>query len=628
MKFRPDIEGMRAVAVLLVVLYHADVPGFSGGFAGVDVFFVLSGYLITGLLVLEYERRGSIDLLEFYGRRIRRLLPAVGVVALATVAVGALILAPHEQRTVADTALATAGYVSNLYFILESADYFRLGPQSNPLLHTWSLAVEEQFYAVWPLLVLLSLRVFSRRGLVLVLATASLGSLALCTWLTSYRLPWAFFLSPTRAWEFGLGALVWLLPRTYRHAAGTGLIGLLASNLLLSPTTAFPGLYALLPTVSTALVLAGDQRGLTHRLLSAPWLQWLGRRSYSWYLWHWPVVVYAEILGATAWTVALVAGLSLVPAHLSYVLVENPVRFHPRLRAAAGPSLALGVGLTMVGVLAALGGRQVAILSAASVEQQSYLEARAADHGPPTCGSGWWETEVRPCVFGRGPVRVAMLGDSHIAQWIPAARRLAEARGWQISVFYKSNCPAADVSVWVMSMRRVEWECDMWRAAALDAIREMRPALVVATSAGMAYLSERTTVAEWESGLRRTFENLRPHPVLYLRDTPRPGFDVPTCLGRSALPLRAPRSCDADARVALGQVDFEAVRRAAEGLTHVRLADFSEHFLCDETCPAVIDGVVVYRDGSHLSARFAGLLSPVLGEVIARELRAVATDGQ
>ena len=216
--FRPEIEGLRAIAILIIVAYHAKIAAFSGGYVGVDVFFVLSGYLITGLLVREVENSGSINLAAFYARRARRLLPALTLVLLVTILVGAIIYPPIEinHGGFGATAISTAAYVSNLYFARSGTDYFAADLGNNMFLHTWSLSVEEQFYLVWPLFVMSALcvlpwqsrlKITHRRLLWWMIAAAS-ASFSLSAYLTYVRQPWAYFASPPRVWEFALGAIV------------------------------------------------------------------------------------------------------------------------------------------------------------------------------------------------------------------------------------------------------------------------------------------------------------------------------------------------------------------------------------------------------------------------------------
>jgi len=285
--FRPDIEGLRGIAVLLVVAFHAHVWLWQGGFLGVDIFFVLSGYLITALLLQELETSGTLSLVGFYARRARRLLPAAAVVVVFVVVVGIFLLSPFEQIRYSKMALATTLYVSNLWFIRQSSDYFAADTANNPLLHTWSLAVEEQFYVVWPVLVWIGFRLArSRSGLCKILGSISVLSLVACIWLTRTNQPWAFFGSPPRAWEFGVGGIACMVPVTVftnKHwkfvASWAGLLVVLGAAMWFRPGEAFPGSRALIPALATAIMLvvgaaevsAGAGKMLAHPILQVPY---------------------------------------------------------------------------------------------------------------------------------------------------------------------------------------------------------------------------------------------------------------------------------------------------------------------------------------------------------------------
>ncbi len=313
--FRPDIEGLRAVAVLAVVLFHAEVPGLAGGFVGVDVFFVISGFLITGLLWREANSTGTVRLRNFYGARARRLLPASALVGVFTLIASAVLLPPLQARTVMGDGIASALYVSNYRFALQGVDYFAGMPPPSPFQHYWSLGVEEQFYLVWPALILGTAWLIrrarrrtrtqatsSQRPYLMVLALVALTSFALSLVMTHLMPSVAFFGLPTRAWQLAIGGLVALTARTWqrlplRAAAITGWAGLgviVLACTLLSPATPYPGTAALAPTLGTALVIgagcAAPSQGCG-RLLGLSPMQAIGRVSYSWYLWHWPVLM-------------------------------------------------------------------------------------------------------------------------------------------------------------------------------------------------------------------------------------------------------------------------------------------------------------------------------------------------
>jgi len=372
--FRGDIEGLRAIAVIIVVLFHARLGPFEGGFIGVDVFFVVSGFLITSLLLREAEATGKISLAAFWARRARRLLPASLLVIVATLVAARMLLNPLDQRDVTDDAFAATFFAVNFVFGFLRVGYFASQQTPSPLLHFWSLAVEEQFYFVWPVVVAMVVhrgrRLFAgaaamRRRIGVVLVSVWVPSFAACV-VSSNDTEWAFYMLPTRAWELATGALVAValpqlrrLSKRVRAICGwLALIGLAAATMGIDQVMTiggmvmnYPSAVALAPVLTTAALLAfGDVRrnvGPSRLLALAP-LQWIGGRSYAIYLWHWPLLVIGEAKWGplNAGARAALALSSVGIAAVSYVAVENPVRHNPRL--AASPSLGLRVGGAML----------------------------------------------------------------------------------------------------------------------------------------------------------------------------------------------------------------------------------------------------------------------------------------
>jgi peptidoglycan/LPS O-acetylase OafA/YrhL len=632
--FRPDVEGLRAVAILLVAGYHARVPGMTGGYVGVDVFFVLSGYLITGLLVREAEATGTVGLVQFYARRARRLLPALLVVAGTTAVVGAVVFAPAEQVHLARTALATVAYVSNVHFARGRTDYLGAATETNPFLHTWSLSVEEQFYVVWPLFVLFGLGVLGRRGrtpnvrrLLAWMTVAAALSFALCVVWTGTRQPWAFFLSPPRAWEFALGALAVLAARPLGradHALGwIGLVGVLAAAVLFGATTPFPGAAALLPAVSTVLLLragAADPDGPLARLLGWRPFQEVGRLSYSWYLWHWPALVIGAALVPDLPLAARLGllVLSLGLAEVSYRFVEEPVRRSPGLARRPGLSLAVTVAATVVGVGLALAWSALAGGASRGPEQRRFTEA--GDDLPAVYASGchadFYAVEADGCVSGaaRATRTAVLLGDSHAAQWHPALDTLARAHGWRLVSLTKSDCPAVDVPVYSAFVGRTYTECAAWRGSALDAVARLRPDLVVVTSE-----AEGIGAAAWTDGMPRVLADLSAtaRRVVLLRDTPVAPFDVPTCLARNAWrPLALASGSCAFASGGQGADVWEAQRRAAAPFENVVAVDLTGLVCPGGACRPEQAGRITYRDAHHLTAGYVRALAPAFGRQV------------
>lgn len=359
--YRRDIDGLRAIAVIPVVLFHAGFTVFSGGYVGVDIFFVISGYLITSIIQREIaENRFSI--LTFYERRARRILPALMVVLFATLVAGWFSFLPLEFEAFGRSLIATVFFVANILFWQESG-YFDADAETKPLLHTWSLSVEEQFYILFPVL-LLFLHRYMRQSTVVWVAVASLLSLAVATWGVAHYPNAAFYLLSSRAWELGLGALLALgaLPqvRRLRQANMLGMVGfgfILFSVFFYEPTTPFPGIAALMPCLGAVLVIHSGAHAdtLIARLLSLAPLVWIGLISYSLYLWHWPILVFQRHLSAappgTLETLAMIALITLLAA-ASWKFVETP--FRRRTPVLTRPRILVGAVVTMC--LAALAG--------------------------------------------------------------------------------------------------------------------------------------------------------------------------------------------------------------------------------------------------------------------------------
>jgi len=361
--FRPDIEGLRGIAVLLVVLFHAGLP-IPGGFIGVDVFFVISGFLITGLLVREHERTGRVSLSNFYARRIRRLLPAAAVVVLVTLGGALAFIGLLDRPSVMTDGAAAALSVSNIRFALAEGSYFTAISQPSPFLHFWSLSVEEQFYLVWPALLLFVAR-GRRRWVGAVLIAVLAGSFAANLYLTETSISWAFYSLPTRAWQLALGGLLAVagtwpnrLPRIVGVLAAlagwAALAGLVAAAMLIGERTPYPGTAALAPAVAGAVLIAsGTARWGAGLILSSTPIRFLGRISYSLYLWHWPILVLVPLaVGATlpveARSILVLAAVAV--AWASWRFVEEPFH-HGMISAVLVPRRAIAIGLASIVVV-------------------------------------------------------------------------------------------------------------------------------------------------------------------------------------------------------------------------------------------------------------------------------------
>ncbi|MFV8171924.1 acyltransferase family protein [Mycolicibacterium peregrinum] len=681
-QFRPDIEGLRAVAVLAMVLFHAGVPGFGGGFIGVDVFFVVSGFLITGLLWREASDTGTVRMAQFYAGRARRLLPAAALVLVATSMAATLLLPPLQARSVLADAIASALYAGNYRFAVEGTDYLAAETAASPLQHYWSLGVEEQFYLLWPALILGTAWLLARNGrgtrsavpYTCVLAVIAGASLALSLSWTQTMPPWAFFSLPTRAWELAAGGLIALtaahwrtLPPVCAALVGWGGLALiLATCTQLGTATPYPGTAAMLPVMGTALVIGAGcaipDLGVG-RLLSKPAMRGIGRLSYSWYLWHWPVLLLAPALFGHG--LGLAGRLSMVVislglAVLTLHLVENPARFAATLRASSWRSLAVGATATGVAVCAGLvllavrpvptGSGPAAVPVAligpppaaaptraltpeqqmqAAVATSAGLRAVPSNLSPPLdnitkpeafvngCVLSWQDVAVPDCASGdtTSATKVALIGDSHAGMWQPALETAAQQQNWRLETYAKVTCPPIKLPILSPYLDREFTECKQWRADVLTRIANERPALIVLDMVRR-YGADFGVISydpAWLDGLTRLVSQLRGTGarILVLGPVPDPHTTVPTCLSAH---MDDASACAPNRSIAMNDNGIAAETAAVQagGGQYARL---DQYFCTDQRCPVIIGNTLVFRDDNHITAEYAQLLSPVIARL-------------
>jgi len=588
-----EIQGLRALAATLVLIFHARF--ISGGFIGVDIFYVISGFLITGLLLKELNSSGRISLKAFYLRRSKRLLPASFLVLFVTALFAWLVLPPISRGSIGRDLIATTLYISNYLFAWWQNDYQNLNATPSPFIHYWSLAVEEQFYLFWPLFIIALSNLKSRRKFLIGFSTVTFVTFALGVWLTIVAPIWAFYSLPTRAWELSIGALIALLPALRRKSpllAVIGVTALGASGLWFNESTTFPGTYALLPVLGTAALLSSigawpqPLKWLATNRISV----WLGKISYPLYLWHWPVLVlpvalFARELNLRERITALI--ITVVLADLTTRYIEEPLRiknFAPRrivLSTATAMVFALLVGLgiaqsTTSSIL--VNGKQVTLAS---------IEARPTPYDDG-CHLNYHQSVSPLCEFGKldSNKTVVLYGDSHAVQWFPALEKLAAEKGFRLITLTKSACPSIDVvreSVGAFKMSN----CVSWRKSTIDRIAVEKPELIILSSfEHFVPPGDPRKVKEWwAAGSERTYKTLQPltSKIVYLLDTPLPKRNIPDCLASTSAD-----KCLANSKLGLPQTaNFEIVDPAK--------------WLCQVECRGIVRGNVAYRDASHIS---------------------------
>jgi peptidoglycan/LPS O-acetylase OafA/YrhL len=676
--FLPEVQALRALAVLLVVLYHFWPLRLPGGFVGVDVFFVISGFLITSHLHREVVRRGRISLTSFYARRARRLLPASLLVLLATAVGSALVLPVTRWVSTAGDILASTFYVQNWGLAARAVDYSAAQEAASAVQHFWSLSVEEQFYLGWPPLILLLIGLAGRlprmrRDDVLLagILAVSVLSLGYSIHATSTDPAAAYFVTPTRLWELGAGAVLALYAhgRTLpsgRAAIGLRWVGLAAiagAALTFSSATPFPGYLALIPVLGTVAVIAAGDTGARDPL--SPLMAWrpvqfLGDVSYSLYLWHWPVIVLTPFVLARPMTTIdklFFLGVCIGLAWATKTFVEGPTQ---RWRWFARPRVTAGLTAAAMLVVAGAAGLQWYEVQRREAATRAFLEAALRDpcfgaaslSGDPSCAADvfaspgwvtplpedapWFEdpactfsdepVHLARCRFGDGPPArtVALVGDSHAEHWRGALHRIAEERNWELVEVLRGGCPAtaATVATFRGDTPPDVAECHHWGEQVDRFLAAESPDYVFTSAWAGAYTfegDEPGTRGAAVQGFADTWTDWAATgaQVFVLRDVPTTGGrDMPECL---ATHPGAPLDCARPRAEALGE---DALAEAAVQVAsdRIQLVDLTDRFCDDVTCYAAVGRSMVYYDRDHISGLYSWSLGPYLDERISGSL--------
>jgi peptidoglycan/LPS O-acetylase OafA/YrhL len=621
-KFRSDVEGLRGIAVLMVVLAHAGTPLASGGFVGVDVFFVVSGYLITGLLVAELTQQGGVSFWDFYARRVRRLMPAMAFMTIGVLWLAIWLTPEPAWGEQAGAMYWAALWLSNLYFSFASFEYFGQQATENLFLHTWSLGVEEQFYLIWPAFLLLFWKIAGIRGLRIGLLLIVIGGLGLTLWMTTKWPLQAYYMTPARIWQLGAGGLIQFLPTMQRCSLRTvgvvrvlGLLMLFICTVWLDPgRISYPGAWALLPTLATMLLLAPGNAGWVNQMLDNAMTRFLGGVSYSWYLWHWPLLILAfGIWGQSVSIGWQVAGASLLPAWLSRRFLEMPwLRItveRPRYWVMWGLLTSLGL------VFAAMQWQSSAQQAAVSApEVDPALTANATRlYSDYRCDEWYRASRVVACEMvtaeSPGAPVMVLIGDSVGAQWEPALSIIAQRRGWSFQVLTKSACALVDRPFVYTRIKRRYVECETWRDGVVDYLDKLRPRLIIMGSSS-AYSG--ISVDDWRDGTRDFLHRIASvgADVFVMAPTPVLSFSPLSCASKETVSVA--NFCAAELSNLKADKVINALVMAAAGMQGVRMVDMADQICPGGLCVPIVNNVLTYQDAQHLDATFVEAMSPEL----------------
>jgi peptidoglycan/LPS O-acetylase OafA/YrhL len=676
-EYRADIDGLRAIAIVTVVAFHVGIPGFSGGFIGVDVFFVISGFLITKLLLQELCERTTIDLIAFFARRARRLLPAFFLVTATTLLLGSFLLSPvGEQQRLADSARASAFYVANMHFAAVGGGYFDDSSDLEPFLHTWSLAVEEQYYLIWPLLLLGA--AFIARRWRLPLTTIIVGLLTIVI-LMSLSYSWwaaesggraarvAFFALSSRAWELGIGAILAVaLPHLKSSntwlafiLAGAGLLALGVSVTAFETDVPFPGVAALLPSIGTAAIIAGGTLApntpIARLLASKPFVV-VGLLSYSWYLWHWPLLAIArshELGILDVWRDVTIAIAALGFAFLTYIFVENPIR-----------TRRIAMGWSNIKVLGAGAMGSLLVIAAAFVVSANamWLSPKFDRLMQAKQDKGWsqWrchhDDDVEfvglisrsECMETKNPLQKILVfwGDSHADALVGALEAAVQGK-FLLLPRSMSGCPPLLGVIPTNSYKLLE-SCSQFNEHVSAEIRQLhaehRLAGVVTAAHWSSYFGSPALSGEagrtlWRGGrpltgdaalvgfadgLRRTIAVMATAGIKTLVIAPVPGqrYKATECLMK-----RSREFCSVPQTVAKNHRErsMRTIQEVVDASAFAYLWDPLPFLCIGGRCLVERDDVVVYRDDDHLTYSGARLLGSDLA--ISATWRAFIDDG-
>lgn len=681
--FRPELEGLRAIGILAVMTYHAHVVIFPGSFAFIDLFFVISGFLITGILIREIEKTGRLSLSGFYARRIRRLLPAATVVLLATTFLTWKFASPLDRSVFGFDIAASAAYIINWVLAFRSVDYLAEDVGASPVQQFWSLAVEEQFYIVWPLILILFIFLVKkykwpiRPAMGVGLSLIVIPSLIWSIYFTQVDPASAYFVTTTRLWELGVGGLIavgaaqWKkIPKLHAHVIGwLGLALVLAAGAFFNSSMLWPGYLALVPVLGTAGIIIAGSTG------HAPWfLGWrpligIGAISYSLYLWHWPLIIAAEwIWGELSILMGLaVVAFTFIPSWASYKFVENPIRFSKRLSKSPRNSILIGVFLTCVSIGAGLllvstapsaSNKGVKDTSGIGAQTLEVVDGKVQDlpvvtqadplipspqnatkDVPAAYGDGCQasESDAVPiwCHFGAkdGKHRVVLAGDSKAMQWSEVLSGIAKEQDWKLDTATKSRCPfVIDTIRYLGATGRPYESCKQFNTALMKDLLKSKPDAVIVSQRSSSAIAPGGTMTKdvMVAGMEKTWSTLEDNGirVIALLDNPGPqikGYDgqVYRCVQEN---IQNFTPCVFAAKPAIASSGIPIMTEVAESVPGVQTVGMTDVFCNDTQCPPVVGDVLVYRQTTHISNTYALSTKSILERRLVPKMR-IALEG-
>ena len=655
-KFRPDIEGLRAIAVISVVVAHSGI-GLKGGFVGVDIFFVISGYLITRHIFLEAMKTNTISLSRFYARRILRILPASMFVLLCTLLASFVWLSPLQLLSYGWDGLLAGFSGLNYRLAINGTDYFNTATIPTPFQHYWSLCVEEQFYFVWPVLMLILTKLFGKKSYFGSIISAFLvaviaGSLYLSYTITASSQPWAYFGLHTRAWQMAIGSLLAININQFTNLPSKlasllswlGFGGLMYALFTFTELLPYPSLWALIPTVATAIVIAsGVNRNpfSFESIFGKGIFQFIGKISYSWYLIHWPIFVVFLLAGnrmdiSNQLAIILISFLLSI---VSFYVIENPIRHNQSFKSSLKNTYILGISLILI-VSSVCGGliyfktkslesitsqpqKQVVVDKTEAEVVQKVKEGLELKTLPSNLvvplekvstdkagGCIYLEPEEKldqkhNCTKGdlNSKKTIVLLGDSHANQYSDIFDKIAKENGYKLISYMKVSCPIYDIAQFSHKLKKDYTECSNWRKEVLDKVATINPDILIHTNLAYPEFDE----SKYTQFLERA--KSMSNKVIELMDNAIPPIIVPDCIDKNKNDIQ---KCSFQKSVGYNNKNIRDKQIEIANKLGVSVVDPINWFCSDTKCPAVINNIIVYYDNSHITNSYAKYLGSVL----------------